>query len=129
LTKRELVIEVAEQLGFTQNEVASIVQTTLDTITQSLAKGQRLELRNFGVFDVKTRDPRVGRNPRTGEEVQIEAKRVPGFKPGKALKEYVQTGRFTEEPGAPDERFDDTPPAEETTPPASDGGGQQTPLF
>lgn len=128
MTKRELVIEVAEQLGFTQNEVASIVQTTLDTITQSLAEGQRLELRNFGVFDVKTRDSRVGRNPRTGEEVQIEAKRVPGFKPGKALKEYVQTGRFTEEPGAPEDRFEETP-GQQRGLPGSEGGEQQSSLF
>lgn len=127
MTKRELVIEVAEQLGFTQNEVASIVQTTLDTITQSLSEGQRLELRNFGVFDVKTRDPRVGRNPRTGQEVQIAAKRVPGFKPGKALKEYVQTGRFTEEPGAADDHYEQTLPAGEA--PASDEGGGQASLF
>ena len=90
MTKRELVVAVAERLGYTQNEVASVVQTTLDTITDCLVQGQRLEIRNFGVFEVKKRDARIGRNPRTGEEVDIAEKRVASFKPGKALKEYVE---------------------------------------
>jgi len=81
---------VSERLGFTQNEVANVVQATLDTITECLAEGQRLEIRNFGVFEVKKRDARIGRNPRTGEEVNIAEKRVATFKPGKALKEYVE---------------------------------------
>ena len=61
MTKRELVIEVARQLGFTQNDVARVIQTSFDVITDSLAKGKRLEIRNFGVFEVKTRDARIGR--------------------------------------------------------------------
>jgi nucleoid DNA-binding protein len=89
VTKRELVIEVAEQLGFTQNEVASVVQSTLDAITESLAKGQRLEIRNFGVFETRSRESRTGRNPRTGQEVPIQRKRVATFKPGKALREIT----------------------------------------
>ncbi len=89
MTKRELVIEVAEQLGFTQNEVASVVQSTLDAITESLAKGQRLEIRNFGVFETRSRESRTGRNPRTGQEVPIQRKRVATFKPGKALREIT----------------------------------------
>ena len=90
MTKRELVIAVAERLGYTQNEVANVVQATLDAITECLAAGQRLEIRNFGVFEVKKRDARIGRNPRTGVEVRIAEKRVATFKPGKALKEYVE---------------------------------------
>ena len=90
MTKRELVIEVAEHLGYTQNEVSSVVQATLDAITECLRDGHRLEIRNFGVFEVKKRDARTGRNPRTGEEVSIAEKRVATFKPGKALKEYVE---------------------------------------
>ena len=76
MTKRELVIQVAEQLGYTQNEVANVVQATLDAIADSLAQGHRIEVRNFGVFEVKTRDARIGRNPRTGEQVPISEKRV-----------------------------------------------------
>lgn len=90
MTKRELVISVAERLGYTQNEVSEVVQKTLDTITECLAEGQRLEIRNFGVFEVKRRDARIGRNPRTGQEVSITEKCVATFKPGKALKEYVE---------------------------------------
>lgn len=94
MTKRELVIQVAERLGYTQNEVASVVQGALDAITESLSEGQRLEIRNFGVFELKTRDARIGRNPRTGQEVPITEKRVASFKPGKALKELVQGGNI-----------------------------------
>lgn len=90
MTKRELVIRVAEQHGYTQNEVADVIQTTLDSITEWLAEGNRIEVRNFGVFEIKVRDARVGRNPRTGEAVPIEEKRVAVFKPGKALKETVE---------------------------------------
>lgn len=90
MTKRELVIEVAERLGYTQNEVSDVIQMTLDTITESLAEGNRLEIRNFGVFELKVRDARIGRNPRTGDTVPIDEKRVAVFKPGKALKELVE---------------------------------------
>ena len=90
MTKRELVTEVSEQMGFTQNEVSDVVQATLDTITETLAEGQRLEIRNFGVFEHKVREARIGRNPRTGDTVEIESKRVVVFKPGKQLKEFVQ---------------------------------------
>jgi len=92
VTKRELVVAISDDLGYTQNEVANVVQTTLDTIIECLADGQRLEVRNFGVFEVKERDARMGRNPRTGDEVPITRKRVATFKPGKALKEIVQNG-------------------------------------
>lgn len=92
MTKRDLVIEVADKKGYTQNEVSDIIQTTLDIIARSLATGKRLEIRNFGVFEVKKRDARRGRNPRTGAEVPIPEKRVATFKPGKSLKEMVEQG-------------------------------------
>lgn len=98
MTKRELVINVASKLGMTQNEVADIVQTMFDTITETLVAGDRLEIRNFGVFEVKARDSRVGRNPRTGVEVPIPEKRVASFKPGKMLKDWVQNGSGTTHP-------------------------------
>jgi len=89
VTKRELVIQVAEELGLPQNEVARVVQMALDNISEALVSGNRLEIRNFGVFEVKTRGSRRGRNPRTGEEVPIAEKRVVTFKAGKSLKERV----------------------------------------
>lgn len=90
MTKRELVMDVAERLGYTQNEVSAVIQATLDTIVDSLSEGNRLEIRNFGVFELKVREARIGRNPRTGETVPITEKRVAVFKPGKALKELVE---------------------------------------
>lgn len=90
MTKRELVINVAERLGYTQNEVSAVVQAALDAICESLAEGERLEIRNFGVFELKTRDARIGRNPRTGAAVPIAEKRIAVFKAGKALKELVE---------------------------------------
>lgn len=130
MTKRELVIEIAERLGYTQNEVADVVQQTLDTITECLAEGHRLEIRNFGVFEVKKRDARIGRNPRTGQEVPIDQKRVASFKPGKALKERVQTGEaaestveHSETPMAPPKESPENPPLDVPT------GGEQGSLF
>ncbi|GMU92237.1 MAG: hypothetical protein AMXMBFR4_12950 [Candidatus Hydrogenedentota bacterium] len=110
MTKRELVIDVAEKLGYTQNQVSDVVQAMLDAIVASLADGQRLEIRNFGVFEVKTRDARIGRNPRTGEEVPISQKRVATFKPGKALKEYVQDPNKLPAPSFSDLPEDQAPP-------------------
>ena len=134
MTKRELVMEISDKLGFTQNEVSDVVQATLDTITDSLAKGHRLEIRNFGVFEIKKRDARVGRNPRTGEEVPIEQKSVATFKPGKALKEWVQAGRVSEgdleTKSAASSVTESSPPAAKTafsSPPSS--AGEQGQLF
>ncbi len=109
MTKRELVIDVAEKLGYTQNEVSDVVQATLDTITEALVEGNRLEIRNFGVFEHKTRDARVGRNPRTGDAVPIRKKRVVVFKPGKFLKERVEgNSKAVPEPPAENEIYADT---------------------
>lgn len=92
MTKRDLVVEVARRLGFTQKEVAEVVDAALRAITESLARNERIEIRNFGVFEVQCRGARTGRNLRTGEHVPIDEKHVATFKPGKALKELVQRG-------------------------------------
>jgi integration host factor subunit alpha len=89
MTKRELVIQVANQLGMTQSDVAKIIEGTFDTISQSLSDGRRWELRDFGVFEVKTRASRIGRNPRTGDQVPVPERRVVTFRPGKLMKEAV----------------------------------------
>ncbi|MCL4216736.1 MAG: integration host factor subunit beta [Candidatus Hydrogenedentes bacterium] len=109
MTKRELVIEVAERLDYTQNEIAEVVQCALNVITESLAQDNRLEIRNFGVFEVKSRDARIGRNPRTGETVPITRKRVATFKPGKALKELVQSGKRAVEQASQPEGTPESP--------------------
>lgn len=89
MTKRELVIRVANNLGMTQSDIARIIEGTFDAISQSLAEGHRWELRDFGVFEVKTRASRIGRNPRTGDQVPVPQRRVVTFRPGKQMKELV----------------------------------------
>ena len=89
MTKRELVTQLANKLGMTQRDVASVLETCLDEVRRRLADGRRLELRDFGVFETKTRASRVGRNPRTGERVPVPERNVVTFKPGKRMKEAV----------------------------------------
>ncbi len=72
-----------------QRDVERIVNTVFNEITEALAKGDRVELRGFGAFSVKRRDARIGRNPRTGESVQVESKAVPFFKTGKLLRDRL----------------------------------------
>lgn len=89
-TKRELVTRIAEETGLIQLDVQEVVQKTLDYITESLARGENVEFRNFGVFEVCERKPRVGRNPnRPDEVVTIPSRKVVKFKPGKIMKQEV----------------------------------------
>src|ERR1041385_8164433 len=90
LTKRDLVIRISEETGIPQQQVLEAVQRTLDYISQALAKGDKVELRNFGVFEVKVRKARVGRNPNAPEtDVPIPERAVVKFKPGKEMRETV----------------------------------------
>ena len=73
----------------TSREVESVVAAIFDAITEKLASGGRIELRGFGAFSARERDARTGRNPRTGEAVEVSAKRVPYFKPGKEMRERL----------------------------------------
>lgn len=90
MTKSELIQKLAERNPHLYlRDVEKIVETIFDEITDALAEGDRVELRGFGAFSVKHRDARTGRNPRTGEAVQVDAKRLPFFKTGKALRERL----------------------------------------
>lgn len=90
MTKSELIQKLAERNPHLyMRDVEKIVDTVFDEITKALARGDRVELRGFGAFSVKERDARVGRNPRTGESVKVNAKRLPFFKTGKALRERL----------------------------------------
>ena len=90
MTKRDMVVKIAEETGLTQNQVASVVQRTLDYISDELANANTIELRNFGVFEVKVRKERKGRNPNRPEnEVVIPERAVVKFRPGKELKVRV----------------------------------------
>lgn len=90
MTKSELVQKLAKKYPHLyQRDVERVVATIFEEISGALAAGKRVELRGFGAFAVKGREARVGRNPRTGEAVDIESKRVPHFKMGKALKDRL----------------------------------------
>lgn len=90
MTKSELIQRLAERNPHLYlRDVEKIVETIFAEITDALAAGDRVELRGFGAFSVKHRDARIGRNPRTGEAVQVEAKRLPFFKTGKGLRERL----------------------------------------
>ena len=89
MTKKDIVMKIAEEAGLKQIDVKVVVQKTLDHITSSLAAGKTVELRNFGVFKVKTRKPRIGRNPKTGVTVAIPERKVVTFKSGMIMKKRV----------------------------------------
>jgi len=90
VTKKEIVKAISEELGLTQLKTKEIVQKTFDAIVETLVTDHRIELRNFGVFEVKKRAARKARNPRTGGQVQVPAKFVVTFKPGKEMEERVR---------------------------------------
>jgi nucleoid DNA-binding protein len=93
MTKRDLVIRISNETGLVQQSVLDVVQKTLDYIAEAVAQGKKVELRNFGVFEVKVRKARIGRNPATGEQIQIPAKRVVKFRVAKAAKDAILGAR------------------------------------
>ena len=109
MTKRELIIRVANSLGMTQSDVAKVVEATFDTISTTLAQGERWELRDFGVFEVKTRASRIGRNPRTGDQVPVPERRVVTFRPGKQMKELIASPESIQNRPAPDSTVQGSP--------------------
>lgn len=90
MTKKDIVMKISNETNLTQIDVKKIVQRTLDSVLEALERGETVELRNFGVFKVKNRRGRIGRNPRTGQEVQVPEKKVVVFKPGLVLKHKVK---------------------------------------
>ena len=90
MTKKEIVKRISEEIGLTQLKTKEIVQKTFDAIVDTLVSEHRIELRNFGVFEVKKRAARKARNPRTGERVDVAEKFVVTFKPGKEMEERVR---------------------------------------
>ena len=90
MTKKEIVKTISEEIGLTQLKTKEIVQKTFDAIVETLVDERRIELRNFGVFEVKKRAARKARNPRTGQRVDVPEKFVVTFKPGKEMEEKVR---------------------------------------
>jgi len=90
MTKSELIQRLADlNPHLYLRDVEKIVETVFDEVSDALVRGDRVELRGFGAFSIKEREARIGRNPRTGDSVQVEAKRLPFFKTGKALREKL----------------------------------------
>lgn len=98
MTKAELIEEVARVVEMTRKDSETIVETIFDSIVNSLHKGEKIEIRGFGSFRTRQRQPRVGRNPKTGSRVEVPSKRIPYFKPSKELRDLVNHG--TEQPGS-----------------------------
>ena len=132
MTKAELVEDVARAAELTKKDAERLVEIVFESIIDTLNQGEKIELRGFGSFRVRERGARRGRNPKTGDPVDIPAKRVPYFKPGKELKELIN-----EEDGAQSNAPE--PPAASTPSPefggggnnedGGDGGGQSPPLM
>lgn len=89
MNKTELVAAVAAKAGLTKKDAERVVNATVETITESMVKGDKVNISGFGIFEVKNREARVGRNPRTKETIQIPAAKLPAFKASKTLKDAV----------------------------------------
>lgn len=89
MNKKELIAAAAAKAGMTQKDAESVINAALDAITDALVKGERVQVSGFGIFEVKTREARVGRNPKTKEAINIPAAKVPAFKASKTLKDTI----------------------------------------
>lgn len=89
MNKTELIAAVAESAGLTKKDAERVLNASIDAITASLVKGEKVQISGFGTFEAKEREARIGRNPHTKEEIHIPATRVPSFKASKALKDLV----------------------------------------
>ncbi len=106
MTKADLIDEVSRLAELTRKDSEVIVETIFDSVVRSLRAGDKIEIRGFGSFRTRQRRPRVGRNPKTGERVEVPAKKIPFFKPSKELKDLVNASAAAAVPAAPV-----TPPA------------------
>ncbi len=115
MTKKDIVRTISEEVGLTQQQTKAIVQKTFDAIIETLVEDGRIELRNFGVFEVRHRAARRARNPRTGNQVEVPEKCVVTFKPGKQMESRVRrwaranlrsTPSLNEDDSLPDDEID-----------------------
>ncbi|HBU08176.1 MAG: hypothetical protein A2X87_05730 [Deltaproteobacteria bacterium GWC2_42_51] len=90
MTKKDIALKVADKTGIKQIIVKQVLQGIFDCVIESLVRDEKIELRNFGVFKIKTRRPRIGRNPRTGQTVPVPSRRVVIFKPGLEMKQKIK---------------------------------------
>ncbi|MFA5320909.1 MAG: HU family DNA-binding protein [Candidatus Omnitrophota bacterium] len=90
MTKKDIILKVSDETKLKQIDVKKVVQKTFDCILDSLVRGEKIELRNFGIFKIKERKSRTGRNPRTGQTVPVPPRKVVVFKPGLEMKKMVK---------------------------------------
>lgn len=90
MTKKDIILKVSDEVNLKQIDIKKVVQKIFDTILEALARGEKIELRNFGVFKIKQRKSRTGRNPRTGQTVPVPPRKVVVFKPGLEMKKKVK---------------------------------------
>jgi len=90
MTKKDIILKVSDETNLKQIDVKKVVQKTFDCITEALVRGEKIELRNFGIFKVKQRKSRTGRNPRTGQVVPVPPRKVAVFKPGLEMKSRLR---------------------------------------
>jgi integration host factor subunit beta len=130
VTKKEIVKTISEEIGMTQLKTKEIVQKTFNAIVETLVEERRIELRNFGVFEVKARAARKARNPRTGQRVDVPEKFVVTFKPGKEMEEKVrELEQRLASQGirlSSDGQQQPAPPHSNNSPPVPDRGGMPT---
>ena len=100
MTKAELIEEVSKVVEMTRKDSETIVETIFDSIVNSLHKDEKIEIRGFGSFRTRQRQPRVGRNPKTGSRVEVPSKRIPFFKPSKELRDLVNGSANGKHPGS-----------------------------
>ncbi len=102
MTKADLIEDVSRQVELTRKDSEIIVETIFDSIVHSLRAGDKIEIRGFGSFRTRQRNPRVGRNPKTGDRVEVPAKKIPFFKPSKELKDLVNSAAAQAAPAPPE---------------------------
>jgi integration host factor subunit beta len=113
MTKAELIEDVSRVVAMSRKDSEIIVETIFDSIVKSLKAGDKIEIRGFGSFRTRQRNPRIGRNPKTGTRVDVPAKKIPYFKPSKELKDLVNNSQPAETPATPS-----ASPPEASNPPA-----------
>lgn len=120
MTKAELIEEVSKAVELTRKDSEEIVETIFQSIVGSLQKGDKIEIRGFGSFRTRQRQPRVGRNPKTGSRVEVPSKRIPYFKPSKELRDTVnQSGKTAAAEGQTSSTDEMLEPASEVNSPRS----------
>jgi len=114
MTKAELIEEVSRVIEMTRKDSEVIVESIFDSVVRALRNGDKIEIRGFGSFRTRQRQPRIGRNPKTGTRVEVPAKRIPYFKPSKELKDLVNPEEAAEKSAAPPAAPHPAPPHKET---------------